>query len=491
MGKILFPKNYFEDEIRDDFKIDSLVKRAWAAQLEVIKIIEEICNRHGLQYVAFWGTLLGAVRHKGYIPWDDDFDIAMKRKDYDLFFQYAKEELPDGYVIMTPYDEVEWDEPFSRINNSHSISFGEEFLKEYHGFPFSTGIDIFPYDYIPDDKKLCEEKDTLMNCVATLRNVVKEKQNLLSNSSYHNESEDYINSELDYLERVFDFQFNREMYLDNQLLCLYDQIASGIGSENDKYMTCYGERAKRKLVGRDFRIPAYWFDESVDYPFECTTIRIPKYYELCLSQCYGKNFMIPLKGGAAHDYPFFGNQINILKDLGRYDEVMNAVKKSEDYEEYSESFDEAKHVNGVPEEINSKESVLELVKKITDNIESGNKKTILFNISEMDFYENEDKCIRKVESALSVMKENKDNINLIFANSDKVEEILYRKDQRLAYRYIKLIKNYKSEGWGVYIDSSDINGVIGSCDAYYGSGNEYIKYFMINKKPVMICNIEC
>lgn len=63
-----FPAHFFREETRDDFRIEEMMKRAWAAQLEVLAVIEQICDQYDLQYFADWGTLLGAVRHKGFIP---------------------------------------------------------------------------------------------------------------------------------------------------------------------------------------------------------------------------------------------------------------------------------------------------------------------------------------------------------------------------------------------------------------------------------------
>lgn len=64
------------------------MKHAWAAQLEVLNDIDKACTENGIQYFAEWGTLLGAVRHHGFIPWDDDMDICMKRADYEKFCAY-------------------------------------------------------------------------------------------------------------------------------------------------------------------------------------------------------------------------------------------------------------------------------------------------------------------------------------------------------------------------------------------------------------------
>ena len=64
-----FPHTYFEDEIREGFYITGAMKRAWAAQLEVLEEIDKVCKKHNIRWFADCGTLLGAVRHRGYIPW--------------------------------------------------------------------------------------------------------------------------------------------------------------------------------------------------------------------------------------------------------------------------------------------------------------------------------------------------------------------------------------------------------------------------------------
>ena len=96
-----FSDNFFQDETREGFLVEAEMKHAWAAELEVLVQIDKICAENGIMYYADSGTLLGAVRHKGFIPWDDDMDICMMRKDYIKFLSVASKGLPSSMKLLS------------------------------------------------------------------------------------------------------------------------------------------------------------------------------------------------------------------------------------------------------------------------------------------------------------------------------------------------------------------------------------------------------
>ena len=178
---IQYPDNYFEDEIRCGFRVTKLMKKYWAAQLVVLEEVDRICKKYNLEYFLWDGSMIGAVRHKGYIPWDDDLDIAMKRPDYIKFMSVLAQEMPEGYRICSMYNDPDWCDTFSRVVNTDHIPLSEEKKKEFYDCPFSVGVDIFPLDLIPRDKELAQVQRDLLNLAyRMITNLMRKKSGLYS-----------------------------------------------------------------------------------------------------------------------------------------------------------------------------------------------------------------------------------------------------------------------------------------------------------------------
>lgn len=110
--------------------------------LKIMKVFHKVCEKHGLKYFMLGGTMLGAVRHKGFIPWDDDMDVGMPREDYERLLNLPKSEWPESVTIKTPYNSSEFTRPFSKIMDSNTTLVEAIFDGTIEGI----FIDIFPLD---------------------------------------------------------------------------------------------------------------------------------------------------------------------------------------------------------------------------------------------------------------------------------------------------------------------------------------------------------
>lgn len=127
-----------------------VAKNLRACQLKQLSILEEvdrICEKHNLTYWLDGGSILGAVRHGGFIPWDDDIDLGMPLEDLKKFMEIAQSELPEGLFLQTPQSDPSSKEPIIKIRdlNSMYIEMGDNFSADYQKGLF---VDIFPFiDY--------------------------------------------------------------------------------------------------------------------------------------------------------------------------------------------------------------------------------------------------------------------------------------------------------------------------------------------------------
>jgi len=121
-------------------------------QLSILKVIDGICKKHDISYWLDGGTLLGAVRHNGFIPWDDDIDIAMDYQDMKRFAQIAPDELPKGLFLQSPETDPNIKEQMVKIRdlNSLYIEKGDNFVADYVKGVY---VDIFPFESHPDIPK--------------------------------------------------------------------------------------------------------------------------------------------------------------------------------------------------------------------------------------------------------------------------------------------------------------------------------------------------
>ena len=129
---------------------DNVLRQLQLTMLQTLKVFDAFCRKHDIKYSLYAGSLLGAVRHQGFIPWDDDLDVCMSRAEYDRFIMLWEQEKPEGYILQNKENTPAYWQSFSKIRKDHT-SFLQE---EREAGKYHTGIflDIFPLDRIPNGK---------------------------------------------------------------------------------------------------------------------------------------------------------------------------------------------------------------------------------------------------------------------------------------------------------------------------------------------------
>ncbi|MCQ2516594.1 MAG: LicD family protein [Saccharofermentans sp.] len=135
-----------------DFIVSEKRKKVWEKEIELFDAFMNICNKHNLSYCAIAGTLLGAVRHNDFIPWDDDIDVAMPRKDYDIFLSVAGQMLESPYFLQTPDTDKGYCYGHAKIRNTSTTAIRKDNWRKRCRFNQGIFIDIFPLDNVPNNR---------------------------------------------------------------------------------------------------------------------------------------------------------------------------------------------------------------------------------------------------------------------------------------------------------------------------------------------------
>lgn len=312
-----FSEDFFQEEVRCGFRVSATMKHYWAAQMEVLQTVTAICEKYNLTYYAFWGTLLGAVRHKGFIPWDDDIDIALKREDYQKLLQVAGKELPMGWHMRSIYEEEEWTQYHSIITNELVIDISEERLKRFHGCPFVVGVDIFPLDYFPRDRQEAEAQKHLLKMIHAVVTSVKYLRTDMRDATPREvkETQEAVEGGLVELEKICHVSFERNKSIENQLLRLFDKICMLCGSQDTDLLTSYSEY----FSGKIFFMQKEWLG-TAQLPFENMVLTVPSDADKVLREYYG-DYMVFERNTQDHDYPIYKKELAMLHEKGLWLDV--------------------------------------------------------------------------------------------------------------------------------------------------------------------------
>ena len=283
-------RDFFYDEVQDGFYVPGIMKRAWGAQLKILEEVDRICRKHGIIYCADGGTLLGAVRDGGYIPWDDDIDISMLPEEFEKFCRIIEEELPEE-LIFTYTGNNKNVCKFCGVVELATIQSDPVILKKYCEFPYPIFVDVFYLDELaknPGDEEYRQKVLKLLYIVI--------KQGLT-----RGEKDKLFQKNLKNLEKILNFQINPEEAIAPQLCRIFHavrQVFNGTGGKEVSFLQYH-------IVQKDkFVFTKVLYQKTRPISFCGLEIPAPEDYDAVLRLSFG-DYHKKVKGMADHNYPFF------------------------------------------------------------------------------------------------------------------------------------------------------------------------------------------
>ena len=239
-------------------------------ELDIFKNYIYICEKYKLRYYILGGTALGAVRHKGFIPWDDDIDVGMPRYDYEKFLEVAPKELPEYLFLQTNITDKNYPLNFAKIRNSNTsfIETRTQNIKMNHGIY----IDVFPLDGYPSFKAIAKMRQTLDIVISkSIKNIFFYEKHIKKTLAGH------IN---DIISHVFFKDYRKAVKLRDKLLKKYDYEKCDIVAN---YCGAWGLKEV---------MPKSYFGNGTIGEFEGLKVMLPYDYDKYLTSLYG-DYMTP------------------------------------------------------------------------------------------------------------------------------------------------------------------------------------------------------
>lgn len=296
--KLDIPEKFFEGEERSGYYVSPEMKKVWAVQLDLLAEFSRVCEKHNLKWWMDGGTLLGAARHKGFIPWDDDVDVAMMRKDYKRLLEVANEFKKPYLLHLLRSTEVFaggaklYNDDTTMIE-PYTVSMMKRGMEI--NFPQGIFIDIFPLDNLPDNesemKKVCAEFHSLALPVST--KVYNRLIDLTDHYGYYRGTRKFwkrlVRSVLHYsLSIVNPFLGNLKAGLRRkraESIEIFDKALDSLDYTDGKWIAKLVFAHDRNMTRRIWE--RSWFNDTVQLPFEMLTLPAPSEYAKVLDTFYG------------------------------------------------------------------------------------------------------------------------------------------------------------------------------------------------------------
>jgi len=281
--KIKLPDGFLEEEERCGFLVTRKMKEIWAVELDLLAEFMRVADKHGIKYMANGGTMLGAARHKGFIPWDDDIDLMMMRSEYERLCEIAPKEFRHPYFFQTEDTDPGSLRCHAQLRNSETTAILENEHSPYATFNQGIFIDIFPLDAVPDNEEDWNREWPVA------QKYYERMCSCASLSSHYSAKSPWVKRILHTIGSPF---FTR---LAKYYFRKYEQECKKFNHQHTRLLSLYCWGYKYKKLHR-LRAD---HEETVMMPFEFLRIPVSKNYDHALTEMFGDWHQF-VKGGSVH-----------------------------------------------------------------------------------------------------------------------------------------------------------------------------------------------
>ena len=250
------------------------LRKAQLLMLKILKEVHKICEENNIKYFLSDGTLIGAIRHQGFIPWDDDLDIGMLREDYEKFCKIAPQILSENFILQNFQTDKGYGLQFGKVILKNTVWI-EKVAKNTNRQWSGIYIDIFPYDNITENKKMQKLINRLYIFIQGLI-LIKFKYINISNYESMAKKLKYV------LKKIYLCTISKKL-----LIYIRDSICKRYLNKSNTLVTKYGGNFYKN------QNPYNFYKDLTLQNFEDTSFYIPKNYDKILKNLYGNYMDIP------------------------------------------------------------------------------------------------------------------------------------------------------------------------------------------------------
>lgn len=286
------PDGFLDEEVRSGYTVTTEMKKVWAVELDLLNELLRVCKEHDIKIFADGGTLLGAVREHGFIPWDDDIDLVMLRSDYDKLCSIAPKAFSHPYFLQNYHTDKGYPRCHAQFRNSLTTAILKDEIDSEYTFNQGIFLDIFVLDGLYEDEKkqLSQRKrGEILQKLLKHRCDPKSKKKII--------------------------HYGTKLIPWKCLIGLIDKVTQEKNEKGSKMVVNYGFSFTlgKNVTRREHRV----YDEKPIYvDFEFMTIPIPSQYDEWLRSRYG-DYMKPSKAGAVHSGVVFDTDCDYKEYLKR------------------------------------------------------------------------------------------------------------------------------------------------------------------------------